>query len=564
MGVTRTRFRPVRTASAARTVPAPSRRSLLVGGAVLLGAAACGGGGSSPPAAPTLRPATPIPGVTDGVFALGVASGDPLPDAVILWTRLAAQPTVAGGGMPNRDIEVDWQIATDEKFASVVAVGTAPARAALAHSVHVDAKGLEPGREYFYRFRAGTVISPVGRTRTALAAGSGTAAGSKLSLALASCQDYEEGYWPAHGAIAADRPDLVLFVGDYIYEGDPAGRLADRRHTAPATPGLGQLSTLDDYRARYGQYKSDPQLQAAHHAAPWVVTWDDHEVENNYAGLVDESRDTGPAHQEPEAFARERAAGYQAYYEHMPIRVDYTPGSPDLRLYRRFGYGDLLDLAVMDTRQYRTPPPGRPADGIGPAVDGHSNTTGTMAGDEQERWLVDGLRASSARWNVIAQQTMMAQVNAQLPVGQGEVLANLDQNDGYGPYRSRLLAEVRDSGATNPVVLSGDIHCAWVNDLRVDFDAQDSPVVATEFVCTSVSSAYFLVSDEFVTENNARFNPHVRYFRGDRRGYTRITVTPDECRADMRTVQTIDQRDAPTTTDATWVIENGRPGAQRA
>ncbi|WP_082121645.1 alkaline phosphatase D family protein [Frankia sp. ACN1ag] len=550
----------------------PHRRAVLLGGlglggaaAAAVGLAACGGsGGPTPIPAPTLRAPTPVPGVTDGVFALGVASGDPLPDGVILWTRLAPRPS-EGGGMPSRDVPVDWQIAADENFRSVVRAGTQTAQAAFAHSVHVDVRGLEPGREYFYRFRAGTVLSPVGRTRTAAAPQAGTdAAGGALTLALASCQDFQNGYWPAFDAIAADAPDLVVHVGDYIYEYDPDSRFPDRLHTTPQQPGLDQLQTLADYRNRYGQYKADPALQAAHHAAPWVVTWDDHEVENNYAGLVDEAGDAGDRHQDPATFARQRAAAYQAYYEHMPIRAELNPGSPDLRIYRRLAFGGLLTLNVMDTRQYRTPVPGNSPEAIGPAALGAGNTGGTMAGAAQERWLRAGLDASRTRWNVIAQQTMMAQLDGQLPVGSGSMLTNLDQNDGYRPYRRRLLSGVRDSRVRNPVVLSGDLHCAWVNDLRVDFDRPETPAVATEFVCTSISSAFFLVNDDFVRENNARLNPHVRYFRGDRRGYTRIRVTPTELRADMRVVADLSRRDSPVSTDATWVVEDGVPGARPA
>jgi alkaline phosphatase D len=542
----------------------PSRRALLLGGLGLGGAVAAGGlaacdssGGSVPTPAPTLRAPTPIPGVTDGVFGVGVASGDPLPDGVILWTRLAPRPS-EGGGMPARDVPVDWQIATDEGFRSVVRAGTQTAQAAFAHSVHVDVRGLEPGRDYFYRFRAGTVLSPVGRTRTAAAPGSGPdAASGELSFALASCQDFQNGYWAAFDAIAADRPDLVVHVGDYIYEYDPDSRYPDRRHTTPQTLGLDQLQTLADYRNRYGQYKADPALQAAHLAAPWIVTWDDHEVENNYAGLVDEAGDTGGRHQDPAAFARQRAAAYQAYYEHMPIRADLNPGSPDLRIYRRLTFGNLVTFNVMDTRQYRTPTPEPAPQGIGAAALGADNTGGTMAGAAQEAWLRSGLDASVTRWNVIAQQTMMAQLDGQLPAGSGQLLTNLDQNDGYRPYRQRLLSGVRDSGARNPIVLSGDLHCAWVNDLRVDFDRPETPTVATEFVCTSISSAFFLVSDDFVRENNTRLNPHVRYFRGDRRGYTRIRITPEEFRAEMRMVTDLSRRDSPVTTDATYIVEDG-------
>ncbi|WP_225438416.1 alkaline phosphatase D family protein [Candidatus Frankia nodulisporulans] len=564
---------PARAQSAQGAGARPHRRSLLLGGLGLGGAALGGIGlaacstsnGTTPSPVPTLRAPTPVPGVSDGVFGLGVASGDPLPDGVILWTRLAPKPT-QGGGMPSRDVPVDWQIATDERFVSVVRAGTQTAQAAFAHSVHVDVRGLEPGRDYYYRFRAGTVLSPVGRTRTAAAPapGGAAAASGSLSFALVSCQDFQNGYWPAFDAIATDHPDLVVHVGDYIYEYDPDSRFPDRLHTTPQTLGLDQLQTLSDYRNRYGQYKADPALQAAHHAAPWVVTWDDHEVENNYAGLVDEPGDTGARHQDPARFARQRAAAYQAYYEHMPIRAELNPGSPDLRIYRRLTFGSLATFNVMDTRQYRTRTPGDYPSAIGPAELGRTDFDGTMAGADQERWLRAGLDASRTRWNLIAQQTMMAQLDGQLPTGGTELLTNLDQNDGYRPYRQRLLAGVRDSRVSNPVVLSGDLHCAWVNDLRVDFDRPDTPAVATEFVCTSISSAFFLISDDFVRENNARFNPHVRYFRGDRRGYTRFQLTPTQCRADQRVVADSDRPDSPVTTDATWIVEDGHRTAHSA
>jgi alkaline phosphatase D len=542
--------------------PRPDRRGFVLGGlgAVAAMAAACSSSGSSGPSArPTLRPATAIPGVRDGVFSLGIASGDPLPDAVILWTRLALDP-LSGGGMPDRDIPVDWQLATDEGFGNVVKAGTAVATPALAHSIHVDVHGLAPAREYFYRFRAGTVLSPTGRTRTAAAAGAATNA---LAFALISCQDYQNGYWPAFSAIAADDLDLIVHVGDYIYEYDPKSRFPDRRHTTPQTPGLDELRTLSDYRDRYAQYKMDPALLAAHAGAPWAAVWDDHEVENNYAGLVNSHDNKGRQRQDPAAFGRQRANAYQAYYEHMPIRAQLTAGSPNMKIYRQLNFGDLVSLNLLDTRQYRTPQPGGQPQDIGPASLGEKNTAGTMTGPEQEAWLVANLRASKARWNLIAQQTMMAQLHAKLKPTDNP-LTNLDQVDGYVPYRTRLLTEVRDSKARNPVVLSGDIHCAWVNDLRVDFDRPETPVIATEFVSTSISSAFFLINDDFVRQNNRMYNPHVKYFRGDKRGYTRIRVAPDTLSADMRIVDTIDTRSSPASTDATYVVEDGRPGAVKA
>src|SRR5689334_4816889 len=234
-----------------------------------------------------------------GPFALGVASGDPLPDAVILWTRLLR----GGGPLPARPVRVDWQVALDQRFHKVVRDGHTVAVPQLGHSVHVDARGLRPGREYFYRFRALGELSPAGRTKTAPAPSADRGA---LRFGIVNCQDFQNGYWPAYAALAAEDLDVVLHLGDYIYEYDPDSAYADRRHTTPQTPGLDQLVTLDDYRARHAQYKSDPALQAAHAAFPWIVTWDDHETENNYANLVDEIDDAGAEKQTPAQFAKQR------------------------------------------------------------------------------------------------------------------------------------------------------------------------------------------------------------------------------------------------------------------
>ena len=267
-----------------------SRRQALTGLAAIAGVAALGGADALPAAAqPTIGGEAPAP------FGLGVASGDPLPDGVVLWTRLV-RDRYAAASLGSRPIQVRWQVATDERFRRVVRSGVARARPELAHSVHVDVRGLEPGREYFYRFRASSDVSPTGRTRTAPAR---HADPRKLRLAVVSCQDLQNGYWPALAGLAAEDLDVVLHLGDYIYEYDPDSRFADRRHVAPATVGLDQLRTLDDYRNRHAQYKSDPALRAAHAASAWVATWDDHETENNYADLVDEIDDTGAEAADP-------------------------------------------------------------------------------------------------------------------------------------------------------------------------------------------------------------------------------------------------------------------------
>ena len=515
----------------------PTRRQLLAGAAVAAGAAALPGtayASSAPSSA--------------GLFSLGVASGDPLPDGVILWTRLM-------GTLPARRIDVEWQVAHDERFRRIVRTGRASARPGLAHSVHVDVRGLTPGREYHYRFRALGKISPSGRTRTAPSPRDDC---SRLRFGIVNCQDFQNGYWPAYLGLAAEDLDLVVHLGDYIYEYDPSSRFADRNHTTPATPGLDQLVTLDDYRARHAQYKTDPALQAAHAAFPWVVTWDDHETENNYAGLIDEIDDTGARLSPPAVFARQRAAAYQAYYEHMPIRADLRPGSADLRIFRRFDFGRLLRMNVLDTRQYRTDQPGGFSGDFGPAVFGESNTAGTLTGEDQERWLLAGLDHSPARWNVIAQQVMMSRIKFPNPAGGvPPLLANLDQWDGYAPQRTRLLTHLDTARVANPVILAGDIHSTWFSELRTDFDKPELAPVAVEFTATSVSSDFPIAFDAPLKALNPTLNPHVRYFDGSRRGYLRCTVTRGAWHTDVRTVETIAVRETPVTTSASYAVEAG-------
>ena len=522
-----------------------TRRQILTGAAAAAGAAAL----------PAVTPGTAaFAGRATASFGLGVASGDPLPDGVILWTRL-----ITG---TRRPIEVQWQVARDARFRRVVRAGRTTARPELAHSVHVDVRGLAPGREYFYRFRALGELSPVGRTRTAPERRHHLAA---LSFGIVNCQDFQNGYWPAYHGLADEDLDVVLHLGDYIYEYDPSSRFPDRRHTTPQTPGLDQLVTLDDYRNRHAQYKGDPALQAAHAAFPWIVTWDDHETENNYAGLIDEIEDAGAARQTSARFARQRAAAYQAYYEHMPIRANLRPGRADLRIFRRFDYGRLARFNVLDTRQYRTDQPGTFPGDFGLAAAGEANTTGTLTGEDQERWLRDGLDHSPARWNVIAQQVMMSRIRFPNPAGPvPPVLANLDQWDGYAPQRTRLLQHLVDAEVANPVVLAGDIHSTWLSELKLDFDRPEQAPVAVEFVATSISSDFPLAFDAPLKAVNPTLNPHVRYFDGSRRGYLRCRVDSEVWRTDVRTVETIETRRAPVSTSASYSVEAGTSVIQKS
>ena len=503
------------------------RRDLLTGGLALLGLGAA-------------RRTSGRSLFQPSAFPLGVASGDPASDGVVLWTRLALDP-LNGGGMPPEDVEVVWEVARDERMADVVQRGTSVAREGLGHSVHVEVDGLEPGRWYWYRFRAGADESAVGRTRTLPAAG---AAADRLRFAFASCQHYEHGYYTAYRHMAEDDLDLVFHLGDYIYEGAASdGRV--RRHTGD------ELDLLDDYRNRYALYRSDPDLQAAHAAFPWVVTWDDHEVDNNYANLVSEEAGL-PA----ELFRRRRAAAYQAYYEHMPLRRSSLPNGPDLQLYRAFAWGDLASFHVLDTRQYRTDQPC--GDGRG-FCDEVFDPAATPLGETQERWLMDGLDGSTARWNVIPQQIMMARVD--YTPGDDESYA-LDMWSGYEAARRRLMEFLATRRPANPVVLTGDIHSNWVNDLKVDYRDPAAPVVGTELVVTSISSGGDGVDTRDTTAALLAENPAVRFYNAQR-GYARCDLTAERCRADYQVVEYVTRPGSPIATRASFLVEDGRPGAQR-
>jgi alkaline phosphatase D len=475
-------------------------------------------------------------------FQLGVASGDPTPTGVVLWTRLAPDP-LHGGGMPPEPVEVTWRVARDEGFRDVVQQGTATASPELAHSVHVEVEGLEPDRWYWYRFEAAGAESPPARTRTAPPADS---LPDSLRFAFASCQHFETGLYTAYEHMVQEPLDLVIHLGDYIYEG--AGRPGQvRQHVG------GELHTLEDYRNRHAQYKTDPHLQAAHAAFPWLVTWDDHEFDNNCAGATSEQRDV-----DPREFLKRRAAAYQAYYEHMPLRKPARPQGPDMRLYRGVPFGRLADFAVLDTRQYRTDQPC--GDGNKPPCDGVFDPAATLLGGEQEQWLFERLQASPARWNVLAQQVMMGRVD-RLP---GPITAwSMDQWAGYDAARKRLLQFVRDRDISNPVVLTGDIHTNWVNDLKVDFDAADSPTVATEFVGTSISSGGNGSQTRRDTAGVLAENPFVKFYNGER-GYVSCEITADRWTSHYRVVEDVTQPGSPPVTRASFVVENGRPGAERA
>ena len=508
---------------------------------------AAGGAAAALLVADRLAGAWPAPARPLGYpFTLGVASGDPAPGGVVLWTRLAPAPLQPDGGMPARVVPVDWQVAADPGLGRIVRSGTVLAQPPWAHTVHVEVDGLEPVRTYWYRFRAAGELSPVGRTRTLAAAGASPA---RLALAVVSCQHYEHGYYTAYRHLAQEDLNLVVHLGDYLYETAPADG-QPRRHAGPAP------TDLAGYRLRHAQYRTDPDLQAAHAALPFVLTWDDHEVQNDYA--ADRSERFDPS----AAFRRRRAAAYRAYWEHLPLRRRSRPRGPAARLYRRLRFGDLAELNVLDTRQYRDD---QPCDdngvGRGQVVAGcreRPDPRRTLLGTEQRRWLLARLARSVARWNVVAQQLLMAELDLQPGPG---LAYNSDGWDGYAGDRARILRFLAARRPSNPVVLGGDMHAFWVNDLKADNHRSGAATLASEFVGTSVSSPgppyeplRACLAD----------NPHVRFFDSRWRGYLRCLVDHRGWSTDLRVVSTVQRPVASVRTLASFVVPDGRPGPQRA
>jgi alkaline phosphatase D len=485
------------------------------------------------------------PTFRDDPFALGVASGDPTSMSVVLWTRLAPRPLEPDGGMGTDPVEVRWEVAEDETFAKPVASGKELATPQLAHSVHVTARGLQPDRWYFYRFHAGEAVSPVGRTRTMP---DRLAQPDRLRFAFASCQHYETGLYTAYEQMARDDVDLVFHLGDYIYEdGGRDGRL--RSHAGE------EIKSLADYRIRHSQYRADPLLHGMHAQCPWLVTWDDHEVDNNYAAGISEHADVSG-----EELLTRRANAYQAYYEMMPLSPRSLPRGPHMQLYRHAAFGRLADFYVLDTRQYRTDQPNDAR--RSPLNDDAFDPQGSLLGDDQRTWLQSRLLASHGRWNVLAQQVMMGLVGFQNR-DEEPLVYSMDQWPSAAHERKRLMEFLAERRIPNPVVLTGDIHSNWVNDLRVDDRNLEAQVVATEFVGTSISSGGNGIDkirshDELLSDN-----PFVK-FHNAQRGYVRCDVTPTEWTSRYMVVDDVTKPGGNVTTRATFVVEAGIPGAREA
>jgi alkaline phosphatase D len=489
-------------------------------------------------------------------FSLGVASGTSRPDGFVLWTRLAPEPLSddpeTPGGMSGGDVTIGYEIATDDAMSKVVRRGAATAEQIFAYSVHLDVAGLEPGRPYWYRFKSGDAQSPVGRAVTLHAADSSP---DRLRFGYVSCSNYEHGYFSAYRHLAEEGPEFVLFLGDYIYETIEQNRPIVRRHSDDV-----EAATLPQYRNRYAQYRLDPDLQNLHAQVPALVTWDDHEVQNDYADQWSEYFD------DPAQFLLRRAAAYQAFYEHLPVRpILSRPHGPIMRVYDRFTCGDLLEISLLDGRQYRSReacyrPPNKGGGHLETDASCPERTDAgrTMLGFAQEAWLFSALAHTKAQWNLIAQDVLMAQLRRKQ--AGGDAFWTDDWN-GYPACRTRLLEHIRDSHVPNPVVASGDIHSFFANDLRVDFNDTASPVVATEFVGTSISSygpPYDLIAQELPN------NPHVHFFESRRRGYVIADLERAHMQLRMRVVSDAHDPGAGISTLRTFAVESGHPGVVAA
>ena len=486
-------------------------------------------------------------GIKSDPFTLGVASGDPDSHSVVLWTRLAPAPLQPDGGMPPITVPVNWEVATDDAMRQVVRRGTAEARPEEGHSIHVVADGLEAGRPYWYRFTTQQAQSRIGRTRTLPAPGTKPA---RFRLAVAGCQRIEQGYFTGWGDIARSDIDAVFHYGDYIYEYklNPA-QISKRIGRDVPSEVLPLLSNLSQYRMRYALYKLDPDLAAAHAAHPFITSFDDHEISNDWGG------DFNGSHvMSREAFLRLRAAAFQAFYENSPMRPEQRPHGSAVKAYRSLDVGSLVRIASLDTRQFRSPPAcGKPAT---QHCDQRYGAGRSMIGAEQEQWLKSLFARGDVPWTLLGNQVMMMQFRHR---DQKLDIVDTDKWDGAAAARRRLMQAAQDYKLSGLVTVTGDIHRSFAGNLKVDFDDDKAVPVGAEFVATSMSS----VGDGSPEQDSgARFlaaNPHMRYYDG-RRGYVVCDFNERRCEAIYRGIDVVSKPNAPVTTIASFTVDVKCPG----
>ena len=501
-------------------------------------------------------------------FTLGVASGSPTHDSVVLWTRLVES------SLDNRPVVVRWEVAEDDTFSRIVQTGQHLATSDLGYSVHVELQNLQADRWYFYRFMVGDAVSSIGRTRTFPKVGTAV---EKLKIAYASCQRWEAGYFTAYKHMLAEKPDAVLFLGDYIYEypGNPVSAV----RLPSSTSSLGFVLTLDDYRSRYAQYKSDADLQAMHAACPWLLTWDDHEVQNDYAGLTAGDSGLADIFSNPADFAMRRAAAYQAYYENMPIRASTLTKSlaglasgAEMRIFQRVDVGQLATFYMLDPRQYRDRQACSKDGKLGASMVNPSKCSDwldpkrTMLGAQQEGWLSAELASAKQRgstWNVLAQSTLFG-LRDNTP-GDGQSFFN-DGWDGYAPARKRLTDALQKHAVNNPVMLGGDVHENWVGYLKADYSqtaaAQSAPAIGVEFCGTSITSSAGSAAVEKTAERLAE-NPHFVFADAKFRGYGVAEFMAKQLTTSLRVVDNVRSKTTTPTTLAQFVVPAGRTVIER-
>jgi len=518
-------------------------------------------------ASPSPGAAAPAP---QSAFLHGVASGDPRPDAVVLWTRVTPTAAATPGSGIGPAVSVRWELAEDDGFRRIVAQGEAPTGPERDHTVKVDATGLDAATEYWYRFRFGQATSPVGRTRTAPAEDDDV---RRLRMAVVSCANMQAGWFTPYRHLAARGDlDVVVHLGDYFYEYGPGqvSPLVVRPHDPPH-----EAITLSDYRRRHAQYKSDADLQALHAVAPWIVTWDDHETANDaWSGGA---QDHTPGVEGD--WSVRRAAAQQAYDEWMPVLL-----GPDRRMYRRFRFGTLASLSMLDLRTYRSE---QPSSLLDPAIDDPKRT---MTGSEQEKFLMAGLLDEGVQWKLIGNPVMIAPVEfpglldiqskaaiaslIRTPRPGADMPYNVDQWDGYRAERDRVLGQLKEHDVTGAVFLTGDIHSGWAADLPADAATypQTGESVGVELVCTSVTSDN--VDDALGCPPRSRTlwvekamqdnNPHVKYVDLDSHGFSVLDVTPERVQMDWYVV--IDRLDPQSAAvwSTSWKVPAGSTNVQPA
>jgi alkaline phosphatase D len=505
--------------------------------------------------------------ISSNPFSLGIASGSPTQDGIVLWTRLAPSGLFGTANLGTQDITVQWELAHDEGFTRIVQRGQASALAALAHSVHVEVAGLQGGRGYFYRFIVGDFTSPTGRTRT-LPAGDSPA--GRFRIAYASCQRWEHGYYAAYRHMLADQPDLVLFLGDYIYE---YPRAANQVRAPNATSNGGWTLTLDDYRSRYALHMSDPDLQAMHAACPWAFTWDDHEVQNDYAALT--PGDAGPAAAD---FAVRRAAAYQAFYEHLPLRASVLTRAlaglvekpaAEMRLYSEMRLGALGSIYLLDSRQYKDAPVCTKDGALGSSTvntaqcPAWNDPARTMLGAAQENWLAQALsrNANALGWHIIGQASLFGPRDFSNSANSQNMWN--DGWDGYSAARTRLINALQKAQTKNAVFFGGDVHENWVGHVRADYANPRSASIATEFCGTSITSRHHPASNNAGVPERIARNPHFVFADVEKRGYGLADFSAQKLQVSLRTVSDVTSKDASIQTLAQFAVASGKAVVER-